>query len=258
MSDYPFAMALIAWAAMFAAASGGMWIGSRLPTEHRTSESRDMVRAAMGMVSTLTALALGLLISSANTSFNAAQDQLMSTSSNIIRMDRMLRLYGPEVDYPRQKLRAYAKGMMRDLFPPDGQRSNIENDGTLDFLAWSENKVALLVPTTDSQRWLLPHMLDVSNKLVEEHFALVKQEHYALPTVVIALLLLWLLFLFGSYGLFSPRHLTAVAILLLSSATAAGAIFLILELQRGTHGIVRITSEPLLHAIDLIDRSGSQ
>ena len=38
----------------------------------------------------------------------------------------------------------------------------------------------------------------------------------------------------------------------------AGAIYLILELQRGTHDIVRITSEPMLHAIDLIARMGSR
>lgn len=208
----------------------------------------------MGMVSTLSAIALGLLISSANASFNTTQDQLLSTSSNIIRMDRVLQLYGPEVDYARQKLRAYATAMKEDLFPSDGRIVRVENEGRLDFLAWAEYKVNSLAPKTEMQRWLQPHMLDVANKLVEEHFALVKQEHYALPGTVVAFLLAWLVFLFGSYGLFAPRHLTAIVVLLLCSATAAGALFLILELQRGTQGFIRTTPEPLVHAIDLLNR----
>ena len=252
MSGSPLAISLLAWAAMFSAAVAGLWIGSRLPDRQRTSDSRDLVRASMGMVSTLTAIVLGLLISSANASFNATQDQLLSTSTNIIRMDRVLRLYGPEVDYAREKLGAYARAMRHDLFPGGGEAANIENEGTLDFLAWAEYEVARLVPKDDNQRWLQPHMLDVANKLVEEHFALARQEHYALPGIVIVFLLGWLVILFGSYGLFGPRHLTSVVVLMLFSATASGTIFLMLGLQVGTHGPVRITPEPLLHAIDLL------
>lgn len=118
-----------------------------------------------------------------------------------------------------------------------------------------EYKIALLAPKDDNQRWLLPHKQDVANKLVDEHFALVKQEHYALPSTVVSFLMVWLVFLFGSYGLYSPRHLTEVMLLQLSSAAASGAIFLILELQRGTHGFIRISPESLVHAIEIIERN---
>jgi hypothetical protein len=120
-----------------------------------------------------------------------------------------------------------------------------------------EYKIALLAPKDDNQWWLLPHKQDVANKLVDEHFALVKQEHYALPSTVVSFLMVWLVFLFGSYGLYSPRHLTAVMLLQLSSAAASGAIFLILELQRGTHGFIRISPESLVHAIEIIGQTFS-
>ena len=76
---------------VFSAGLVGMRIGSRLPASHRASESRDGVLAATTMVSTLTALGLGLLLSVAHTSFKSNQEQVMLTSSDLIRLDHMLR-----------------------------------------------------------------------------------------------------------------------------------------------------------------------
>ena len=98
MNSQPTVIAIVVWALVFAAGLAGMWIGARLPEGHRTDDSRNVVSNSMAMVSTLTALVLGLLLSVANTSFGDNQEQLMSTSSDIIRMDHLLRLYGTEAD----------------------------------------------------------------------------------------------------------------------------------------------------------------
>lgn len=254
MSQTPYVIALVTWAITLTAAMAGMWIAGRLPDAHRSTDSRDIVRTSMAMVSSMTALALGLLVSSANSSFNGAQDQVLSTSSNLIRMERVLRLYGHDADQARQNLKDYATSMMRDLFPPDAWSINVENESTLDFLASIEEQFAVINPKNDTQQWLKPHVLDVANKLVEEHFALVRQHLYTFPGPVLALLLAWLVILFGSYGLFAPRHLTAFVVLLLSSATASGAVFLILELQGPMQGIVRLSPDPLHHALEYMDR----
>jgi len=103
MNAPPIVIAIVVWALVFAAGLAGMWIGSRLPEGHRTCDSRNVVTISMAMVSTLTALALGLLLSVANTSFATNQQQLMSTSSDLIRMDHLLRLYGSEADGARMR-----------------------------------------------------------------------------------------------------------------------------------------------------------
>lgn len=72
--------------------------------------------------------------------------------------------------------------------------------------------------------------------------------------IMVAFLLVWLVFLFASYGLFAYRHFSAIVVLPICSATASGAIFLILALQRGTQGVTRIMPEPLLNAIELLNR----
>ena len=253
MNASPLVIALLSWAVVFAAGIFGMWIGSRLPEHHRDSDSRNVVSISMAMVSTLTALALSLLLSVANTSFRENQEHLLATSSNLIRLDHLFRLYGPEADDARKDMRDYAKSMMLDVFPPAGKERNVEDEATLDLAARAENRAALLVPANATQRWLQPHMLDVADKIIQEHYALVKQGLDAIPGALMLLMLLWLVLLFASYGLFAPRHLTSIVVILLSSSAASGAVLLIIDLETPYRGFVHLPPEPLQHAIDVMD-----
>jgi hypothetical protein len=45
----------------------------------------------MGVVGTLTALVLGLLVATANTSFNATNQEVTLIAANVIQLDRLLR-----------------------------------------------------------------------------------------------------------------------------------------------------------------------
>ena len=252
MTDLPLLTAALTWVLAFAASMIGIWIGVWLPKEHRTEGSRFAVTNSMQMVGTLTAIALGLLISVANKSFRDKQEQLMSTASGLIRMDHLLRMYGPEADSARAFFREYATSMIKDIVPSAGGRTDIENEATLDLAAKAEHTVVFLAPADDIQRWLHPHMLDVVNMLVEEHFELVKQRLDAIPNSLMVLLLLWLILLFGSYGLYAPRHLTSVIFLFLSSAAASGAVLLIIELETPHRGFVRLSPDPLQHAVDVM------
>ena len=254
MNAEPTVIALVVWALVFGAGLAGMWIGSRLPEEHRTSDSRNVVTISMAMVSTLTALALGLLLSVANTSFTTNQQQLMSTSTDLIRLDHLLRFYGSDAEAARGALKGYAHSMIQDLFPPIGDQRNIENESTLDYMASAENTVALLVPANAMQRWLQPRMLDIADEIVQEHYALVKQRLEVIPMAVMMLLLVWLVLLFAGYGLYAPRHLTSAIVLLLASGAASGAILLIIELETPNRGFVSLSPEPLMHAIDVMER----
>jgi hypothetical protein len=97
---------------VFGAALAGMAIGARLPEHHRSDASRNVISVAMAVVGTLTALVLGLLLSIANTSFRTEQQQLISVSTDLLRIDQLLRAYGPETDRARSALRQYAAGKL--------------------------------------------------------------------------------------------------------------------------------------------------
>src|SRR5215472_1667066 len=74
----------------------GMLVRKTLPDHHFNSDSRDVVKLAIGTVATLSALVLGLLIASARSSFDTRDAELRQFAANIILLDRQLVHYGPE------------------------------------------------------------------------------------------------------------------------------------------------------------------
>jgi hypothetical protein len=68
----------------------------------------------------------------------------------------------------------------------------------------------------------------------------------------LAVLVLWLAIIFGSFGLFARPNVTAVAALLVFAVSAASAIFLILELSHPFSGLMAISNTPLSNALPRI------
>lgn len=245
---------LIAWGLVFGAGLFGMWIGPRLPERQRDTDTKTAVAVSMTMVSTLTALVLGLLLSVSNDTFRGNQEQVMSTSSDLIRMDHLFRLYGADAEEARTLLRRYATAMQQDLFPADGHRSNVENEATLDIMAKAEDAAAKLTPETPTQHWLQPRIMETADTIVQEHYALVKQNLDEMPFSLIVLLILWLIVLFAGCGLYTPRHVTSIIVLLVTSGASAGAIFLMLELDTPNSGFVQLSAQPLQYAVEVMER----
>ena len=61
----PITISLIMFAVAFGGAVVGMVLRALLPEHHLSEDSRDAVKLGMGLVGTLTALVLGLLVASA-------------------------------------------------------------------------------------------------------------------------------------------------------------------------------------------------
>jgi len=60
----------IVFACVFSGALFGMFCASVVPEHHLTADSRAVINMAMGMMVTLSALVVGLLIASAKSSFD--------------------------------------------------------------------------------------------------------------------------------------------------------------------------------------------
>jgi sensor histidine kinase regulating citrate/malate metabolism len=74
----------------------GMLLRATLPKEQLSPESRDVVKLAMGTVATMSAIILGLLVSSAKGYYDTENRELTEMSTKIILLDRILAHYGPE------------------------------------------------------------------------------------------------------------------------------------------------------------------
>jgi hypothetical protein len=69
-------------------AAFGMFWGARFPAHRREADSRDSVKMAIGVVSTLTALVLGFLVASAKNSFDAKSGGVARIATDTILLDQ--------------------------------------------------------------------------------------------------------------------------------------------------------------------------
>jgi hypothetical protein len=107
-------LSLIVFACVFGGSLLGILLHAVLPQHHLSSETKDIVKLGMGLVGTMAALVLGLLVASAKGSYDAQSAELTLMSANIALLDRALAIYGPETKEARALLRG-AVGFGRDL-----------------------------------------------------------------------------------------------------------------------------------------------
>jgi hypothetical protein len=238
----PIGESLIVFAVLLGGACIGLIANLLLPDHHRSDGTRTHFAATVSVVATLAALVLGLAISNANTSRGTMIQDLALMSSDITRIDHHLRHFGPDADNARHLLAGFARQKRDDLFPPaPGVTANPDN-------------LATAAKLDDAQKWRQAQALDLAINVETVRWAIAEQEHVAVPQAVVGIVSFWLAVLFGTYGLFMPRHVTAFVAMVLSAAAVASAIFLILEARTPFTGLVHIPAASLDAAVAGLDR----
>jgi hypothetical protein len=71
----------------------------------------------------------------------------------------------------------------------------------------------------------------------------------SLPMPFMVVLIFWLTMIFASFSLFAQRSATISGLLIVFALSAAGAIYLVLELGQPFAGLMQISSVPLRNAL---------
>src|SRR5438093_4405780 len=112
---------LIAAAVLFVCLVGAALLGRRvrhyLPEGHLSADSKDAVKLAMGLVATMTALVLGLLVSSAKGAYDTERSEVIQMAAKVAFLDRVLTLYGPEAADARGEFRSGVVDAVRHIWP---------------------------------------------------------------------------------------------------------------------------------------------
>src|SRR5947207_12887319 len=93
--------ALIVFGCLVGAILLGRALRRLLPEDHLTADSRDTIKLAICLVATMTALVLGLLVSSAKGAYDTKRSEVIQMAAKVAFLDRVLGLYGPEGADPR-------------------------------------------------------------------------------------------------------------------------------------------------------------
>jgi len=226
----------------------GMWLRRLLPEHHLSPESRDTVKLAMGLVATMSALLLGLLVNSAKMSYDTTRIQVMQVASKFALVDRVLGIYGPQAAEVRGELHALIEESTRQTWQGDPtnpvQWKPSYEVGNAFYVA-----LLKLEARDDTERTLKTQAANLTLELGQLRSLMRAESTPSLSKPMLVVVVLWLVMIFLSFSLLAPANTTANFALFASALCAAGAVFLILELNRPFGGLMRISSEPMLNVL---------
>ncbi len=243
-------ISLAVFAVIFGGALVGVLVRPLLSEQHLHPESKDVVKMATGLIGTLAALVLGLLIASAKNSFDQKTTYVRQMTATIILLDDLLAQYGPEA--------APLRNLLRQGIPPLANRIWHEEDNSagkpVHFEASAqslafEGQLERLSPNNDVQRSLQSRAIQAFTEGAQIRLQLFVQAGGSIPVPFMVILVFWIGAIFVSFTLFARTNLVVMAALLVCAPSFACAIFLVLELDNPFAGVMGISSATLRNAL---------
>ena len=247
-------------AILFLFLAGVTLLGARLrrlvPAEHLSADSKDAVKLALGLVATMTAILLGLLVSSAKSSFDTARSEVMQMAAKIALLDRVLMLYGPQTTDARHALRDSVAEGVRRTWPADGRRpAQLEPNEEMGDAVYVA--ISRLAPQDEAQRALKTEATTLMVQLAELRTLVRAQAVSSVSKPLLIALVIWLVVIFLGFSLLAPANATNTLALLAGAFSVACAVFIILDLDHPFAGVVRIPSEPMIRTLEHLSNQTS-
>ena len=228
----------------------GIYLRRVLPEHYLNPDTKDAVKLAMGLVATMSALVLGLLVTSVKGAYDTRRGEVIQMAATVTFLDRVLKGYGPEASEVRRQFREMVEESIRRLWPrvndiPAQFRPNEQGDNSV-LIA---EQIQGLAPRDDTQRSLKTQAMTLIMEFGQLRSMLTAQSVASISRPMLIVVICWLMLIFLSFSLLAPPNPTARVALIASTLSVAGAIFLILEMDLPFEGVIRISSEPMLRAI---------
>jgi hypothetical protein len=246
-------LALISAGCILSGVSVGLLLHNLLPAQHLENESKDAIKLGAGMIATVSALVLGLLVASAKSSFDSTEEAVTQRAAKIIFLDRLLSDYGPETKATREQLRQTVAASIEMLWPD--KKSSAEGLAAyerMNGMQVTQMTLLQLKPTSDAQRQLFATAQQILTDLRQSRWLLIQRAQRVIPIPFLIVLLFWLTMLHVSFGLLAPRNATVITVLFVSALSVSGAIFIVLDMSHPLQGVIKVSSEPTRKALELL------
>lgn len=241
-------VALVAFVIILAGGFGGASLRKVLPERHLTDDTKDVIRLGTGLIGTIAALVLGLLIATAKGSYDTQTTNVQRIAADVILIDQLLALYGSEAQPARVRVRQLVDLMIKRIWQ-ENRSSGASRYATTTAGEQSITDIVQLAPQNEAQRVFKERAINAAADLAQTRLALLVQAEGSLPLPFLVVLIFWLAIIFASFGMFSRLNLLSVMALFVFALSAAGAVFLILELSEPFTGLMQISSATLRNAL---------
>lgn len=245
----PSIISLIALFLIFMSAVAGIFIQNTLPEHHLSEESKNIIKAARGVVVGLAALTLGLLIATAKGSFDTKGTELKASAAKTIVLNRLLLNFGDKSKDARDALKIVAENgikVIEEINKNGVDRKKVSGLG-LDLL---QKKLLELPDDKPELNWLKNTALSLGNDIAISRWKIYENSSASVSPLFIAILVFWLMGIFFSLGLIAPFNTLVLTALFMAALSMTGAILLTLELDQPYGGLIQFSTDPLKIALE--------
>lgn len=250
---------LITFAAVLIGMAGGSYLRTRLPDGHLNPNTKEVIRLGSGLLGTLAALVLGLLVASSKNAYDTQAGNVRQLTAGVILIDEMLMQYGQDSRDSRdsqntREMRGVLRQSLDKLANAVWRQEATQIPAVTPFAASTAAErfyiaIEALTPTTDIQRVLKPRILDAATELARARLLIFAQIDTPVPWPFLMILILWLTVIFTSFSLFVEANPIVVTALLIFALSVSSALFLIMDLGQPFTGLMQIPGAPLRHAL---------
>jgi hypothetical protein len=246
------AIAGIAFGFVFGGALVGVLLRATLPKQQLIPESRDVVKLAMGVIATMTAVVLGMLVASAKGYYDTQSRELTEMSAKIVLLDRILAYYGPDAKQARDALRGSVEQMLDRVWSQDSQKSSKLELGGAGAAVY--DRIQNLSPQNDTQRSLQGRALGLAMDVGQTRLLMYEQATTSVSAPLLLVVVFSLSITFASFSLHASPNPTLIVTLILCALSVSGTLFLVLEMYTPFHGLIQIPADPLRNALAQLGR----
>jgi hypothetical protein len=222
--------------------------------EEQVGETRDLINRLTGLVATLSALVLGLLVASASNFYNSQKASLETVSAKVLELDGVLRRYGPDTQPARDLLKDLVtssydnvwKGNNANLTMPTVQQAATRMDRL--FLVLN----ALREAAPEARKYLMAKAGDLATSINDQRLQMSLQLNNSISWPFMIILISWASLLFFGFGMLARVNRASVVGLAVGAVSVASAIFLIVELSTPYSGLLRLSPAPVRQAIEAL------
>jgi hypothetical protein len=233
----------------------GSHVRARVADHHFSEDSLAAMRIAVGLIATLAALVLSLLISSGKSSLDLVNNTLQHNSVAMIQLDRNLSQLGPSTEGLRDDIKAdYARWIFFLFSNERGMTAEAESQKILASTYDIQGRIFALKTVGSSQEVLRDHAIASWDDIFAGRWLSLEHRRGSIPIPLIAVLVGWLVVIFGIFGFSAPRNWSMCIVFILCALSATTAVFVVVDLDTPFQGMVNVSKKPMMDALKFIAR----
>ena len=253
---------LVVFVLLCASAALGMFVRPRLPEQHRSRETTELMQITVGLLVTFAALVLGLLTASVKQRYDHAAQDRQDYALELTMMDQCLRDYGPGTEVARANIRSYTAAVIASTWPAEAppvgvtypDTTNMPRTGASPVLRGIMNQVGLEMspPRADRSRACQDPRpcLDRYKAVLQARLAVIEDAPGREVRSVLYRSRVWLMIIFSCFGLVAPSNYVSKIVIVLCAISLSSVMFVIVDLAEPYGGYFSISTARCGPALD--------